>query len=80
MRKRIAQAIPLSLVDLLRIYAGRLLQFFLYPHAPEREGFKQWLLDTGKEFTPNHKLNPAIDRWAELGRYLLNGALEIDNE
>ncbi|MEM6268105.1 MAG: transposase, partial [Bacteroidota bacterium] len=50
---------------------------------PIWEQFKQWLLGTWKELTPKHKLNTAIEymlpRWTELGRHLLNGELEIDN-
>ncbi|MEM6269465.1 MAG: IS66 family transposase, partial [Bacteroidota bacterium] len=50
---------------------------------PIWEQFKQWLLGTWKELTPKHKLNTAIEymlpRWTQLGRYLLNGELEIDN-
>lgn len=50
---------------------------------PIWEEFKHWLLDTWKKLTPKHKLNTDIEyilpRWAELGRYLLNGELEIGN-
>ena len=50
---------------------------------PIWEDFKLWLLDTWPELTPKHKLNTAIEyslkRWQDLGRYILNGELEIDN-
>ena len=50
---------------------------------PLWEGFKDWLLEKWSQVTPKSKLNTAIEytisRWTELGRYILNGELEIDN-
>lgn len=50
---------------------------------PIWEQFKQWLLDTWQTLTPKHQLNLAIEytlpRWEQLGRYMLKGELEIDN-
>jgi len=50
---------------------------------PIWDAFKLWLLETWEGLTPKHKLNTAIEyslsRWQELGRYILNGELEIDN-
>ena len=50
---------------------------------PIWEEFKTWLLDKWPQLTPKSKLNNAVEyplvRWVELGRYILNGELEIDN-
>ena len=50
---------------------------------PIWEAFKPWLIETWKQLTPKHKLSTAITytlpRWQDLGRYLLDGQLLIDN-
>lgn len=50
---------------------------------PIWEEFKKWLADTCQVLTPKHLLYKAIEytlpRWDTLGRYILNGELEIDN-
>ena len=50
---------------------------------PIWEAFKPWLIETWKQLTPKHKLSTAIaytlPRWQDLGRYLLDGQLLIDN-
>ena len=50
---------------------------------PVWEKFKDWLLEKWQQLTPKSKLKTAVEytllRWKELGRYILNGELEIDN-
>ena len=51
---------------------------------PIWEDFKNWLIIHLPSHTPKSKLRQAIEytlkRWVELGRYILKGELEIDNE
>jgi len=50
---------------------------------PIWDEFKSWLIEKALKLPPKSKLNSAIEytlsRWVELGRYILNGELEIDN-
>jgi transposase len=50
---------------------------------PIWEEFQNWMLQAHLRHTPKSKIREAVDytlpRWVELGRYILNGELEIDN-
>lgn len=50
---------------------------------PVWEEFQQWLIEAHTRHTPKSQIRMAVDytlsRWVELGRYILNGELEIDN-
>lgn len=50
---------------------------------PVWEEFKSWLIMTWPQHSPKSKLRNAVEytlsRWKELGRYILKGELEIDN-
>ena len=51
---------------------------------PVWEEFQQWLIEARLRHTPKSNIRQAINYtlpiWRELGRYILNGELEIDNE